>query len=115
MIALRWGGREVQIEVRWIGSPELQGDQRCPLVVFLHEGLGSVSAWGGVSRRALQTIEYCGPRLLTAGLWAVNAVFYRGAWGIELLASPGRGGFATAPRDFRSAARAPADFSFGAQ
>lgn len=60
MIALRWGGREVQIEVRWIGSPELQGDQRCPLVVFLHEGLGSVSAWGGFPERLCKQLSIAG-------------------------------------------------------
>ena len=36
-----WRGRPVRIEHRWIGPRE--GDT--PLVVFLHEGLGSVAMW----------------------------------------------------------------------
>jgi pimeloyl-ACP methyl ester carboxylesterase len=35
------GGREFRIEHRWIAA----GDAAAPLLVFLHEGLGSVSAW----------------------------------------------------------------------
>ena len=38
---LRWCGRDVRVEVRWI-APEATA---APLVVFLHEGLGSVSMW----------------------------------------------------------------------
>ena len=38
---LHWRGRTVQIEHRWI-APERN---TAPLMVFLHEGLGSVSMW----------------------------------------------------------------------
>jgi pimeloyl-ACP methyl ester carboxylesterase len=38
---LEWDGRPLRIEHRWVGS---DGGNR-PLIVFLHEGLGSVSAW----------------------------------------------------------------------
>jgi pimeloyl-ACP methyl ester carboxylesterase len=34
------GGRPLRIEYRWVGA-----DAAAPLVVFLHEGLGSVSMW----------------------------------------------------------------------
>ena len=40
-VELAWAGRPVRIEHRWI-APERQG---APLIVFLHEGLGSVSMW----------------------------------------------------------------------
>jgi pimeloyl-ACP methyl ester carboxylesterase len=36
-----WRGRAVELELRWI-APERVG---APLLVFLHEGLGSVSMW----------------------------------------------------------------------
>ena len=39
--SIDWRGRPVRIEHRWIGPRE--GD--APLVVFLHEGLGSVAMW----------------------------------------------------------------------
>lgn len=35
-----WAGRKVRIEYRWTG-----GDAAGPTMVFLHEGLGSVSLW----------------------------------------------------------------------
>jgi len=38
---LRWGGRDVSLELRWIAREAATA----PLVVFLHEGLGSVSMW----------------------------------------------------------------------
>jgi pimeloyl-ACP methyl ester carboxylesterase len=36
-----WQGRRVRLEHRWLR----RDDARAPLVVFLHEGLGSVSMW----------------------------------------------------------------------
>lgn len=39
-VPLDWRGRSVEIEVQWIG-----GAADAPLMVFLHEGLGSVSMW----------------------------------------------------------------------
>lgn len=60
MIALDWDRRKVQIEVRWVGSPELQSDNRYPLIVFLHEGLGSVSAWGDFPERLCSQLNVAG-------------------------------------------------------
>ena len=42
-VAIHWAGRPVQIEVRWLGGDDAQR----PLLVFLHEGLGSLSMWRG--------------------------------------------------------------------
>ena len=36
-----WRGRSVRIEHQWVGS----ADEGAPLIVFLHEGLGSVAMW----------------------------------------------------------------------
>ena len=36
-----WRGQPVQLEYQWVGSSQ----PRVPLVVFLHEGLGSVAMW----------------------------------------------------------------------
>jgi pimeloyl-ACP methyl ester carboxylesterase len=38
---LRWRDREIRIEHQWLGT----NDRSRPLVVFLHEGLGSVAMW----------------------------------------------------------------------
>ena len=40
-VELGWAGRDVRIEYRWIARQRAGG----PLIVFLHEGLGSVSMW----------------------------------------------------------------------
>ena len=41
------GGRDVDIEIDWVGVD----DARAPLLVFLHEGLGSVSMWKDFPQR----------------------------------------------------------------
>src|SRR5690349_19277205 len=38
---LAWDGRPLQLEYRWIGRER----REAPLMVFLHEGLGSIAAW----------------------------------------------------------------------
>lgn len=38
---LRWAGRDVSIEFQWVGIR----DPKAPVVIFLHEGLGSVAMW----------------------------------------------------------------------
>jgi pimeloyl-ACP methyl ester carboxylesterase len=40
-VEVDWAGRLVRIEHAWVGS----GGADAPLIVFLHEGLGSVSMW----------------------------------------------------------------------
>jgi len=40
-VAVPWRGRATRIELRWVGLRR----RAAPLVVFLHEGLGSVSMW----------------------------------------------------------------------
>lgn len=48
-VTIDWLGRDVRIEVQWIAP----GLVNRPLVVFLHEGLGSVSMWRDFPR------EFC--------------------------------------------------------
>jgi len=38
---INWAGKSVRIEYQWVGSDDLTK----PLIVFLHEGLGSVAMW----------------------------------------------------------------------
>jgi len=38
--SLNWAARPVQVEYQWVGPPGAR-----PLVVFLHEGLGSLAMW----------------------------------------------------------------------
>ncbi|OIJ44138.1 alpha/beta hydrolase family protein [Massilia timonae] len=40
-VDLRWRDQRIQLEAQWVGAPA----SPAPTVVFLHEGLGSVSHW----------------------------------------------------------------------
>jgi pimeloyl-ACP methyl ester carboxylesterase len=40
-LEMDWAGRPVRIEYQWVGS----ADRTAPVIVFLHEGLGSVAMW----------------------------------------------------------------------
>ena len=40
-LPIDWRGREIHIEYQWVGET----DADTPVMVFLHEGLGSVALW----------------------------------------------------------------------
>lgn len=52
-VTLDWCGREVQIEYQYVGK----SDPQAPLVLFLHEGLGSVSMWKDFPDTFCQTAQ----------------------------------------------------------
>lgn len=55
-VDIAWNGRPVRIEYQWVGS----GDRRAPLLVFLHEGLGSVAMWRDFPARLCEALGACG-------------------------------------------------------
>src|SRR6185312_10801096 len=46
-VELDWAGRPVKIEYRWCG----EASAKAPLVIFLHEGLGSIALWRDFPQR----------------------------------------------------------------
>ena len=46
-VELEWRGRPLSLEVQWVGA----ADTALPVVVFLHEGLGSVAMWKDFPRQ----------------------------------------------------------------
>lgn len=52
MVQVDWAGRAVDIEYQWLGS----ADADAPRMVFLHEGLGSVSMWRDFPARLCETL-----------------------------------------------------------
>ena len=42
LVEIDWRGRPIRLECEWVGAPR---ESAAPVVVFLHEGLGSVSMW----------------------------------------------------------------------
>lgn len=51
-----WDERPVEIEYRWLG----EGDRASPLVIFLHEGLGSLAMWKDFPARFCDVLGYRG-------------------------------------------------------
>ena len=49
---INWRGRPVRIEYDWVGS----GKVDAPLLVFLHEGLGSLAMWKDFPRQLCQAL-----------------------------------------------------------
>ena len=51
-VALEWRGQPLSLEVQWVGS----ADPGLPVVVFLHEGLGSVAMWKDFPQRLCDAV-----------------------------------------------------------
>ena len=49
---ISWRGRPVRIEHAWLGPGKVDS----PLLVFLHEGLGSLAMWKDFPRQLCQTL-----------------------------------------------------------
>lgn len=56
LVKVPFDGRTVDIEFQWIGARR----QHRPLVVFLHEGLGSVSMWRDFPRKLCEAGDFRG-------------------------------------------------------
>lgn len=52
-VALDWAGRRVRVEHQWLRRE----DTAAPLLVFLHEGLGSVSMWRDFPRELCEALQ----------------------------------------------------------
>ena len=53
---IQWDERSVDIEYQWLG----QADESAPLIVFLHEGLGSLAMWKDFPRQLCLAAGYRG-------------------------------------------------------
>ena len=49
-VNIQWGDKNARIEYQWVGS----ADASRPLVIFLHEGLGSVAMWKGFPQQLVE-------------------------------------------------------------
>jgi pimeloyl-ACP methyl ester carboxylesterase len=50
---LDWGGRSLQVEFQWLGNEK----GTAPLLVFLHEGLGSLAMWKDFPQRLCVALD----------------------------------------------------------
>lgn len=80
-VAIQAAGRQVDIEVQWVGV----ANPAAPLLVFLHEGLGSVAMWKDFPERLCQA---CGLRGLVYSRPGYGRSTPRAAnehWGLDFM------------------------------
>jgi pimeloyl-ACP methyl ester carboxylesterase len=80
-VSFDWAGRDVRIEHAWI-APERQ---QAPLVVFLHEGLGSLSMWRDFPQRLCDAAQLRGLVYSRPGYGRSTPRNAEEAWGIDFM------------------------------
>lgn len=80
-VEIDWAGRRVRIEHQWI-SPERTG---APLIVFLHEGLGSLSMWKEFPRRLCDASGCRGLVYSRPGYGRSTPRAAEEAWGLDFM------------------------------
>ena len=80
-VALRWRGRSVNIEHRRIGA----SDAAAPLLVFLHEGLGSLSMWKDFPERLCAAAGCRGLVYSRPGYGRSTPRDAEEAWGVDFM------------------------------
>jgi pimeloyl-ACP methyl ester carboxylesterase len=76
-----WAGRPVRIELQWVGSD----DPAAPLLVFLHEGLGSVAMWRDFPARLCAAVGARGLVYSRPGYGRSTPRAAAEAWGLDFM------------------------------
>jgi len=76
-----WAGRPVRIEHEWLGRE--RSDQ--PLMVFLHEGLGSVAMWRDFPARLVEALGWRGLVYSRPGYGRSTPRAAEEAWGLDFM------------------------------
>jgi pimeloyl-ACP methyl ester carboxylesterase len=80
-VTVDWAGRPVRIEHRWIASERTSA----PLVVFLHEGLGSLAMWKDFPQRLCDTAQVRGLIYSRPGYGRSTPREAEEAWGLDFM------------------------------
>jgi pimeloyl-ACP methyl ester carboxylesterase len=80
-VEVHWRGRAVQIEYRWIGARDVSR----PLIVFLHEGLGSLSLWKEFPQQLCEAAGCRGLVYSRPGYGRSTPRAAEEAWGVDFL------------------------------
>ena len=80
-IDIDWAGRPVRIEHRWLCA----GRRDRPLMVFLHEGLGSVSMWRDFPARLCEALDLRGLVYSRPGYGRSTPRAAAEAWGLDFM------------------------------
>lgn len=80
-VDIDWAGRPVRIEHAWIGRERAAA----PLIVFLHEGLGSLSAWRDFPQRLCEAAGCRGLVYSRPGYGRSTPRAAEEAWGLDFM------------------------------
>jgi len=80
-IDIVWGGRQVRVEHQWIAGRE----PSAPLIVFLHEGLGSLTMWREFPLRLCQAAGFRGLVYSRPGYGRSTPRAASEAWGLDFM------------------------------
>jgi pimeloyl-ACP methyl ester carboxylesterase len=80
-IRLDWRGSAIRIEINWVGS----NDPAAPVMVFLHEGLGSVSMWKDFPATLCSRLNMRGLVYSRPGYGASSARDSDKHWGVDFM------------------------------
>ena len=80
-IDIPWAGRPVRIEHAWVGVD----DERAPLLVFLHEGLGSLAMWKDFPQQLCDAAHVRGLVYSRPGYGRSTPRGAEEAWGLDFL------------------------------
>jgi pimeloyl-ACP methyl ester carboxylesterase len=85
-VAVTWAGRPVQIEYRWL-TPVAADDaaKALPLIVFLHEGLGSLAMWKDFPQRLCDAARCRGLVYSRPGYGRSTPRDAEEAWGLDFM------------------------------
>ena len=80
-VDIRWGSRKVRVEHQWIASAK----RSAPLIVFLHEGLGSLTMWRDFPQRLCQAAGCRGLVYSRPGYGRSTPRAANEAWGLDFM------------------------------
>ncbi len=83
-VEIDWADRAVRIEHQWI-APGRALDEHAPLVVFLHEGLGSLAMWKDFPQRLCDAIGARGLVYSRPGYGRSTPRARDEAWGVDFM------------------------------
>jgi pimeloyl-ACP methyl ester carboxylesterase len=76
-------GRRIDVEIEWVGPPDT--DPALPVVVFLHEGLGSVAMWKDFPSRLCAAVGRRGLVYSRPGYGASTPKSIDEHWGLDFM------------------------------
>jgi len=82
-VQIDWDGQRFALEVQWLGAPT--ADAASPLVVFLHEGLGSVAMWKDFPQQLCDAAQCRGLVISRPGYGQSTPLAAGTRWGVNFM------------------------------